>query len=471
MLVKGQPQGDQPDDAHDHDSQSEDDDEPIMMRPSRTSVESTGSPSGGAVSGVAPEGDQTFKSSSILASLLNNQSKTSPTKGSVGHVLAEALEKASKQSVSRERAESLASLSRYFSEKERAGSASSPLSSPVTSPVVAPSLPKRFPSPVVTPVGSGLLSKVLRSSNLGLAFTQAPPITTSANTANLTATSTSSSRGLIRNSSGDNLLSYFQRPSSSLNPDKRRSVDSSELVHTGRLEDFRGLPLDTNASSMPSLVRRASSGDLSSMDKPSFSAAAEIPGPRLYRSNSSGNIKDLGNLSTSPKANSETSVGFFGRLRRSSIGSLTDLVKSSDLTADPAAYGTLRRAPSIDSSDAFRPGHSPPSPTKFEGGAGLGLFGSGSSSAGNTTPEAKPGLFAGARLSSLAGVRGLWSQGASRGSSDVSVSTMSSGPSPTRTLANPGTAPERIETINRALAFEDFGGLGLMSFFGGKKSS
>ena len=301
MLVKGQPQGDQLDNAHDHDSQSEDDDEPIMMRPSRTSVESTGSPSGGAVSGVAPEGDQTFKSSSILASLLNNQSKTSPTKGSVGHVLAEALEKASKQSVSRERAESLASLSRYFSEKERAGSASSPLSSPVTSPVVAPSLPKRFPSPVVTPVGSGLLSKVLRSSNLGLAFTQAPPITTSANTANLTATSTSSSRGLIRNSSGDNLLSYFQRPSSSLNPDKRRSVDSSELVHTGRLEDFRGLPLDTNASSMPSLVRRASSGDLSSMDKPSFSAAAEIPGPRLYRSNSSGNIKDLGNLSTRPK--------------------------------------------------------------------------------------------------------------------------------------------------------------------------
>ena len=144
--------------------------------------------------------------------------------------------------------------------------------------LLLPVLPKRFPSPVVTPMGSGLLSKVLRSSNLGLAFTQAPPITTSANTANLTATSTSSSRGLIRNSSGDNLLSYFQRPSSSLNPDKRRSVDSSELVHTGRLEDFRGLPLDTNASSMPSLVRRASSGDLSSMDKPSFSAAAEIPG-------------------------------------------------------------------------------------------------------------------------------------------------------------------------------------------------
>ena len=453
----------------------EEDDEPIMMRIGKTSAESTGRPSSDAEGEVGLEGGTPSKTSSILASLLNNPSSTSPTKGSVGQVLAEALDKASKQSTNRRRAESLANLSRYFSDKERSASTSSAeRTSPVTSPTITKNLPRVFPNPTITPVGSGLLSKVLRSTNLGLTLTQSPPVTTSAKTTSLVTTTTSSSFGLTRNSSGDNLLSYFQKQSNITDTEKRRSVDSSELMNATNLEKFRGLSLDTSAVSMPTLMRHASSGDLSRMDTPGISEGTEMNRQRLFRSNSIGNIRDLASgtdkLSSSPRGPSDASVGFFGRLRRTSIGSLTDIVKSSNLSADPMAYEALRHAPSMDSSEVFHSGHSPPSPTRFDGSTAIGMLSTSSSNVDTSGRGPKQGLFSGSRLSSLAGVRGLWSS-SNASTSDVGLSAVRAGSSPTRSLANPGAAPERIEKINKALAFEDFGGLGIMSFFGSKKSN
>ena len=76
-------------------------------------------------------------------------------------------------------------------------------------------------------------------------------------------------------------------------------------------------------------------------------------------------------------------------------------------------------------------------------------------------PAASGGVVtAGSRLSSLAGVRGFWSQG-------LSKSLESPAPPIVQQQQQP-KSEERLEKINNAFAFEDFGGLGLMSFFGSK---
>jgi hypothetical protein len=117
----------------------------------------------------------------------------------------------------------------------------------------------------------------------------------------------------------------------------------------------------------------------------------------------------------------------------------------------------MERASSIDSGMVARPSQSPPSPSRFDNNSAFFV-------GQQSTQGTSKGLFSGSRLSSLAGVRGMWSQRPSSSTSEGAPSQVLSAPSVNK-------SEERLEKINKAFAFEDFGGMGLMSFFGNKKSS
>lgn len=394
---------------------------------------------------------------SILSQLLNSPSATTPGKSSVGQVLAEVLQKASEEASVKEprRAESLRNLANYFSEKEKEGKNGPEAipeddSPPVSPPNTLPMLPVAGGS---TSMGGGILSRLLAgSSGINVSMPNPRPIATVAgSTSTRTTSSTSYSplnpAGFGRTSSGTNLK---QLESSGLDP-KRRSLD---VTASGYQANF---PIEAPTSSLPTLRRRASSGDLESMSSSNDLMGnynnTGLGGNRLYRSNSSGSLNDLTQNVQPP-----VSGGIFGRLtRRPSLGSLTDLVQRSHIAAVPVPPpGRMERASSIDLGLAARPGQSPPSPSHFD--TTSSFFSGQQHSEGPSK-----GLFSGTRLSSLAGVRGMWSQGPSS-STPEGTSTSLSTPSVQK-------SEERLEKINKAFAFEDFGGMGLMSFFGSKKSS
>ena len=475
----------------DHDDDNDDDDGPIQMRISRN--QDKGTPVSKAEKGASvkrpssltpPQNmglmplvsghglQRTVDSGGILAHLLSGPSTSSPTTSSVGQVLAEVLNKASKEASEKEptRAASLRNLAKYFSDKER-GSNPTPVKTkaPASSPVIQ--MPKTS-----SPAG-GLLSKVLASSSLSANLTFPSPITTTAKSTGLpttTTTSTSTSpsiltRGtLVRNSSGSNLLSLAQGSLTDDTSGKRHSLDSAKLLKTtsGALDS----PPDFSQLNFPTLRRRASSGDLQETASGSGSLddlSGNGSGMRLYRSSSFGNIKDLSNENLAGPSRDVSEGGFFGRLRRTpSIGSLTNLVQRSNLTATlPGTLGL--RSTSLESLPVFKPGESPPSPSKFDRD-GTSFFGRGLST--NNAPSAsvdtlagasgKSGFGIGTRLSGLAGLRGFWSQGGSKSLEMPSP--------PMESLPLQPKSEERLEKINSAFAFEDFGGLGLMSFFGRK---
>ena len=419
-------------------------------------------------------------SGGILTHLLNSPSTSSPGTSSVGQLLSDVLQKASKAASEKEptRAESLRNLAKYFSDKERGATPTqTKINSPTPSPVVQ--VPQTS-----SPGGGVLLSKILGSSGLSVGLTVPAPVTTTAKTTGLpttttTTNSTSTSPGiltrgsLVRNSSGSNLLSLAQASMAEDTSSKRHSLDSSQLLKntTGSLDSGPGL--DFSQLKFPTLRRRASSGDLQEMASSSGSLddfGGSGLGARLYRSSSIGNVKDLSNenLAGPPKDLSEG--GFFRRLRRSpSIGSLTNLVQQSNISAvlPNSLAGSKQRSTSLESFPFFRPGESPPSPSKFDQD-GTTFFGHSLSS--NNAPSSSAdalsgasggvGFTVGTRLSGLAGVRGFWSQGGSRSLEMPAPPVQQQQPQP--------KSEERLEKINKAFAFEDFGGLGLMSFFGRK---
>lgn len=383
--------------------------------------------------------------SSILTQLLNSPSSSTPGKSSVGQVLAEVLQKASEEASTKEpkRAESLRNLANYFSEKEKAGK-SEPIPEDDSPPVSPPSVPVYSPLPGL---GGGILSRMLvGSSGIAASIPTPRPIATVAG-ATSTTTTTSSSLGLLsqpgfaRTSSGTNLKGLDVSSLSSA--DKRLSLDASDFmspntnIHTG-----------PTATGFPTLRRRASSGDLESMSSSNDLAGSVNSlglGTRLFRSNSSGSLNDLSQATNSSAT--ANPGGFFGRLtRRPSLGSLTDLIQKSNLgaLATPPS-GRLERSSSIDTSMVSRSGHSPPSPSHFD--TNRSFFPS--------AHEPSKGFFSGTKLSSFAG--GKWSQG---------PSSSSQGTIP---QATSNKSEERLEKINKAFAFEDFGGMGLMSFFGSKR--
>lgn len=394
----------------------------------------------------------------ILSQLLNSPSVTTPGKSSVGQVLAEVLQKASEEASVKEprRAESLRNLANYFSEKEKEGKK------------VPEDIPEDESPPVSPPhtllmssvaggsshIGGGILSRLLAgSSGLSVGMPTPRPIATVAGFTSTPTTSTTSvgplnPSGFGRTSSGTNLK---QLESSGLDP-KRRSLD---VTASGYQVNF---PTDVPTSSLPTLRRRASSGDLESMNSSNDLVGSYnnigLGSNRLYRSNSSGSLTDLTQNVQTP-----VSGGIFGRLtRRPSLGSLTDLVQRSHIGAVPVPPpGRMERASSIDLGLAARPGQSPPSPSHFD--TNSAFFSGQQHSEGPSK-----GLFSGTRLSSLAGVRGMWSQRPSSSTSEATSSQVLSTPSAKK-------SEERLEKINKAFAFEDFGGMGLMSFFGSKKSS
>lgn len=200
---------------------------------------------------------------------------------------------------------------------------------------------------------------------------------------------------------------------------KRHSLDSSQMLNNtaGSLDSAPGL--DFSQLKFPTLRRRASSGDLQEMASSSSSLddlGGGGLGARLYRSSSIGNMRDLSNESLAGPSKDFSEGGFFGRLRRSpSIGSLTNLVQNSNISAG------LPRATSLESFPTFKPGESPPSPSKFDQD-GTNFFGRSLSS--NNAPSSSADTLSGAsggsgfpigtRLSGLAGVRGFWSQEGSR---------------------------------------------------------
>lgn len=394
-------------------------------------------------------------SSSILAQLLNSPSATTSGKNSsVGQVLADVLQKASEEASAKEpkRAASLRNLANYFSEKEKEGR-NEPEAIPEddSPPVSPPSAGPYNPLPGLggAGLGGGILSRMLvGSSCITTSLPSARPIATVAGSTSTT-TTTSRQSGLLsqpgfaRTSSGTNLKGLDVN---ALNTsDKRLSLDASNLITAN--SDFS----TTATTSLPTLRRRASSGDLESMNS-SNDLTGSINslglGTRLHRSNSSGNLNDLSQTTDSQTVNPG---GFFGRLtRRPSLGSLTDLVQKSNLGAmSIPPPGRMERSSSIDTSMVGRTGQSPPSPSHFD--TNRSFF--------PATPEPSKGLFSGSKLSSLAGVRsGMWSKGASSSSEATLPHSL------------PNNSEERLEKINKAFAFEDFGGMGLMSFFGNKKS-
>lgn len=473
----------------------EDEDEPIQMRIGR-SPEKVASPTGakktgsvkrspavspprslGLISLVSGQGfqrgfkERSVDSGGILTHLLNSPSTSSPGTSSVGQVLADVLNKASKEASEKEptRAESLRNLANYFSEKERGSSTAPPKVQTPTSPPVVPL------TSTVPPAGGGLLlSKILGTSGLSAGLTIPAPITTTAktNTPPTTTNSTSTAPSiftrstLVRNSSGSNLLSLAQEATAEDASSKRHSLDSSLLKNTNKqLESESSQGLDFSQLKFPTLRRRASSGDLQEMGSSSSldRLSGDGLGARLYRSSSIGNMKDLSNENLSRPSGDVSEGGFFGRLRRSpSIGSLTNLVQRSNFSAvlPNSLEGSRQRSTSLETFPVFKPGQSPPSPSKFEDGGHF--FGKNApSSSVDALPGASGGVVtAGSRLSSLAGVRGFWSQGLSK--------SLESPVPPVVLQPQQPKSEERLEKINKAFAFEDFGGLGLMSFFGGK---
>lgn len=477
------------------DDEDEDEDEPIQMRIGR-SPEKGASPTGaektrtvkrspavsppqslGLISLVSGQGfqrgfkERSVDSGGILTHLLNSPSTSSPGTSSVGQVLADVLNKASKEASEKEptRAESLRNLANYFSEKERGSSTAPPKVKTPTSP---PAVPLTTTLP---PAGGGLLlSKILGTSGLSAGLTIPAPMTTTAKsnalptTTNSTATAPSifTRSTLVRNSSGSNLLSLAQEPTAEDASSKRHSLDSSLPKNTNRqLESESSQGLDFSQLKFPTLRRRASSGDLQEMGSSSSldQLSGDGLGARLYRSSSIGNMKDLSNENLSGPSGDVSEGGFFGRLRRSpSIGSLTNLVQRSNFSAvlPNSLEGSRQRSTSLETFPVFKPGQSPPSPSKFEDGGHF--FGRNApSSSVDVLPSASGGVVtAGSRLSSLAGVRGFWSQGLSKSLESPAPPVVQQQPQP--------KSEERLEKMNKAFAFEDFGGLGLMSFFGGK---
>lgn len=474
----------------------EDEDEPIQMRIGRspeklaslTRAKKTGSvkrspavsppQSLGLISLVSGQGfqrgfkERSVDSGGILTHLLNSPSTSSPGTSSVGQVLADVLNKASKEASEKEptRAESLRNLAHYFSEKERGSSSATPKVKTPTSPPVVPL------SSTLPPAGGGLLlSRILGTSGLSAGLTIPAPITTTAKTNSPPTTTNSTSTApsiftrstLVRNSSGSNLLSLAQEATAEDASSKRYSLDSSLLKNTnGQLESESSQGLDFSQLKFPTLRRRASSGDLQEMGSSSSldQLSSDGLGARLYRSSSIGNMKDLSNENLSGPSGGVSEGRFFGRLRRSpSIGSLTNLVQRSNFSAvlPNSLEGSRQRSTSLETFPVFKPGQSPPSPSKFEDGGHF--FGKNApSSSVDTLPGATGGVVtAGPRLSSLAGVRGFWSQG-------LSKSLESPAPPVVQQQQQQPKSEERLEKINKAFAFEDFGGLGLMSFFGGK---
>ena len=415
--------------------------------------------------------ERSVDSGGVLTHLLKGPSTTSPGNSSVGQVLANVLHKASKEASEKEptRAKSLRNLAKYFSEKEHG-------TNPTPVKVKSPNTPPVVQVPQTSSPGGGvLLSKILGSSGISAGLSIPAPITTTAKTSSLPATTNSTSTSpsiltrstLVRNSSGSNLMSLAQGSMEEDASNKRHSLDSSQLLNNtaGSLDSAPAL--DFSQLKFPTLRRRASSGDLQELAS-SSSTLDDLGGgglgARLYRSSSIGNMKDLSNESLAGPSKDVSEGGFFGRLRRSpSIGSLTNLVQNSNISA------VLPRATSLESFPTFKPGESPPSPSRFDQD-GTNFFGRSLSS--NNAPSSSAdtlsgtsggsGFPIGTRLSGLAGVRGFWSQGGSR---SVEISA------PAAQQQQPQPQPkseERLEKINKAFAFEDFGGLGLMSFFGRK---
>ena len=480
------------------DEDDDDDDGPIQMRIAHGSEKRT-SPTGakkagtmrsspavtppqtlGLISLVSGKGmhrgfkERGVDSGGILTHLLNSPSTSSPETSSVGQVLADVLQKASKAASEKEpsRAESLRNLANYFSEKERGSTTAPPKVKTPTSPPVVP-LTSTLP-----PAGGGvLLSKILGTSGLSAGLTIPAPITTTAKTSGLPSTTNSTSTtpsiltrsSLVRNSSGSNLLSLAQEAMKDDASSKRHSLDSSQLLkNTNRqLESESSQGLDFSQLKFPTLRRRASSGDLQEMGSSNSldQLSGDGLGARLKRSSSIGNIKDLSNENLSGPSGNVSEGGFFGRLRRSpSIGSLTNLVQRSNFSAvfPNSLEGSKQRSTSLETFPVFKPGESPPSPSKFDQDGGHFFGRNAPSSSVDALPGATGGvLTAGPRLSSLAGVRGFWSQGGSK-------SLESPAPPVVQQLSATPKSEERLEKINKAFAFEDFGGLGLMSFFGGK---
>lgn len=305
----------------------EDEDEPIQMRIGR-SPEKLASPTGakktgsvkrspavsppqslGLISLVSGQGfqrgfkERSVDSGGILTHLLNSPSTSSPGTSSVGQVLADVLNKASKEASEKEptRAESLRNLAHYFSEKERGSSSATPKVKTPTSPPVVPL------SSTLPPAGGGLLlSRILGTSGLSAGLTIPAPITTTAKTNSPPTTTNSTSTApsiftrstLVRNSSGSNLLSLAQEATAEDASSKRYSLDSSLLKNTnGQLESESSQGLDFSQLKFPTLRRRASSGDLQEMGSSSSldQLSNDGLGARLYRSSSIGNMKDLSN--------------------------------------------------------------------------------------------------------------------------------------------------------------------------------
>ena len=407
----------------------------------------------------------------ILTHLLNSPSTSSPGNSSVGRVLADVLNKASKEASEKEpsRAESLRNLAKYFSEKEQGSNTSlDKVKSPSTISSQGITIPK-----TTSPGGGTLLSKIIGSSGISAGMSMPASITTTAKTDGISTTTNSTSTSpsiltrtsLVRNSSGSNLLSLAQGAMAD-DASKRHSLDSSHLLKNtvDTMDSSQGL--DFSQLKFPTLRRRASSGDLQEMAS-SSSTLDEFGstglGARLYRSSSIGNMKDLSNDSLAGPSKDVSEGGFFGRLRRTpSIGSLTNLVQRSNLSA--SFPNTLERSTSLESLPVFKPGESPPSPSKFDNDS-PNFFGrkNAPSSSVDTLSVASTGVGfpIGARLSGLSGVRGAWSQSGSR---SVEIPTPPAVPQ----QAPLPKSEERLDKINKAFAFEDFGGLGLMSFFGRK---
>lgn len=411
----------------------------------------------------------------ILTHLLNSPSTSSPGNSSIGRVLADVLNKASKEASEKEpsRAESLRNLAKYFSEKEQGSNTSlDKVKSPptITSQVIT--IPK-----TTSPGGGTLLSKIIGSSGISAGMSMPASITTTAKTDGIATTTNSTSTSpsiltrssLVRNSSGSNLLSLAQGAMAD-DASKRHSLDSSHLLKNtaDTMDSSQGL--DFSQLKFPTLRRRASSGDLQEMAS-SSSTLDEFGstglGARLYRSSSIGNMKDLSNDSLSGPSKDVSEGGFFGRLRRTpSIGSLTNLVQRSNLSASfpNTLDGSRQRSTSLESLPVFKPGESPPSPSKFDNDS-PNFFGrkNAPSSSVDTLSVASTGVGfpIGARLSGFSGVRGAWAQS---GSKSVEMPTPPAVPQ----QAPLPKSEERLDKINKAFAFEDFGGLGLMSFFGRK---
>ncbi|XP_032241376.1 uncharacterized protein LOC5515718 isoform X1 [Nematostella vectensis] len=472
-AIQGALQGEKQSGEHTYDD-TDDEDAPITLRADRMetstpnatrstetpSPETSGSPRLEpprtlALSSIVSEKGFSAKESttaSILAQLLSSPSSSAPEKSSVGQVLASVLQKASEEASTKEpkRAESLRSLANYFSEKERMVMPTERTIPEDDSPPVSPPV---LPLPSTGITGS-IFSRILGSSSISMSLPPARPVTTTASsTPNVLTTSSPllPRAGFGRTASGTNLKGLAESLSFP-DEEKRRSLDVSGLHFPSGTS---GLYTEGPTARVPALRRRASSGDLEKMGSSSGDQLSSPGafGGRLSRGSSSGNLQDLS--SSSPDSSPNADVGFFGRLkRRPSLGSLTDIIQKSSISAMPiSGPPRVQRASSIDSAAVFQPSQRSQSPTRLEPG-----FGS-SDSAQIPAPSTSSGFFSGSRLSSLAGVRGMWSRG---------EASSLPGAAPAHAPFGATRSEDRLEKINKAFALEDFGGMGLMSFFGGK---